>query len=158
MSRLYIKEFRRNGTSLEIIIWKKMCKHGSCGWQASERWFWPWRTFSRGRLPFVHSYPGRHSFVVCPGLPIFRPYWAEPQAPFHFPPVIRLWAACQHTEGLLCNYISEGLRCSVRIMVFIFNNFVSRTVFSLFPFPRLKPGSVDIVVGKGICLVHKYWI
>jgi hypothetical protein len=31
----------------------------------------------RGRISIFLSYPGRHSFVVCPELTIFRPYWAE---------------------------------------------------------------------------------
>jgi hypothetical protein len=39
--------------------------------------------FRADGFPFAPSNPGRHSFVVCPGLQLFRPYWAAaPSLPF----------------------------------------------------------------------------
>ena len=37
MDELYIKEFRGNETSLEVIIWEKMWVHASCRGQGLEK-------------------------------------------------------------------------------------------------------------------------
>ena len=83
----------------------------------SEKRFILSTTFCRGRVSSLHHNPGRRSCLSCPGLPIFRPYWAEPLV-FKCFPILQLFVYGLH-------FIAEGL------LRFVFKNKVLK------PYPAL---------------------